>query len=207
VANAHDAVIAAPAEGPALLTLQLQEEYPDPRAAAVRFLRASKPALELLEQGPLEGAAVPAHRAWARVAQPGEPVYTRLFWFAHGGRIYRLQGVVGQPDFERFAPFFDETARSFRPLQAEERTSFRVRRLRVIAARGSERFEDVLARGGNVERLDQIALMNALDVGDRLPAGRRVKVVVEAPYAPGSTSGMRRHASTAAPSRSTPISP
>jgi predicted Zn-dependent protease len=207
VANGHSAVIAAPAEGPALLVLALQEEHDDPRAAAVRFLRAGRPALELLEQGPLADATVPAHRAWARIAQHGEPLYTRIFWFAHGGRIYRLQGVVGAADLERSAPLFDEAARSFRPLEAEERASFRVRHLRVLAAREGERFEQVLARGANVERLDQIALMNGLDVGARLPAGRRVKVVVEEAYRPGSTSGTRRHASTPAASSSTPIRP
>ena len=207
VANARDAVIAAPPESQALLTLTLQEEYHDPRAAAVRFLRANKSTLELLEQGPLLGTGVPAHRAWARLMKPGEPVFTRLFWFAHGGRIYRLQGVVGEAGFERMAVRFDQIAASFRPLTPEERTSFRIRRLRIIAAREGERFEALLARSRNVERLDQIALANALDVGDRLSAGQRVKVVVEQPYAPGSTAGMRKQASTPAPSESTPTSP
>jgi len=200
-------VIATPPEGSALLTLQLQEEHDDPRAAAVRFLRAGKPALELLEQGALPGAGVPAHQAWARVTASGEPVFARLYWFAYGGRIYRLQGAVEHAGIDRFAAPFDETARSFRPLAPEERASFRVRHLRVVPAREGERFEELLARSGNVERLDQIALMNALDVGDRLAAGQRVKVVVETPYAPGSTSGMRRHASTPAPSASTTTSP
>ncbi len=35
----------------------------------------------------------------------------------------------------------------------------------------------------------------------------RVKVVLEAPYVPGSTVGMRKQASTPAPSTSTPTSP
>jgi len=84
---------------------------------------------------------------------------------------------------ERFGTRVEGIARSFRPLTPAERASFRVRHLRVLAARAGERFEDALARGGNVERIDQISLANALDVGDRLEAGRRVKVVVEAPYA------------------------
>jgi predicted Zn-dependent protease len=182
IANTREAVVAAPPDGPALLMLGLQEEYHDPHAAAVRFLRANKRALALEQQGPLEGAALPAHFAWARLVRPGEPLASALFWFAHGGRIYRLQGIANAEGVERFAARFTETARSFRPLTPAERASFRVRRLRVIAAREGERFEDALARGGNVERLDQIALANGLDVGDRLAAGRRVKVVVEAPY-------------------------
>lgn len=48
--------------------------------------------------------------------------------------------------------------------------------------RGSTDGARLRGAAGNVERLDQIALMNDLDVGDRLPAGRRVKVVVETPY-------------------------
>jgi predicted Zn-dependent protease len=182
IANTATAVIATPPDGGALVTLELQERHGDARAAAIRFLRSGKPALTLLEQGPFGGAAVPAHRAWARVARQGEPIYSRLYWFAHDDRIYRLQGVVDEDGIDRFAPDFEATAQSFRPLLPTERGGFRIRRLRVVTAHAGERFEDALARGRNVERLDVIALMNGLDVGDVLPAGRRVKVVTEADY-------------------------
>ncbi len=182
IANTHGAVIAAPPDGPLVVVLELQEQYPDPAAASVRFLRSNKRSFALLESGPLAGAAVPAHQAAVRVQRPGEPLYARLFWLALGGNIYRLQSVGTAAGFEQFGEAVLGAARSFRPLSAEERSGFRVRRLRVIAAHAGERFEDVLARGGNVERLDQIALTNGLDVGDRLEAGRRVKVVVETPY-------------------------
>lgn len=184
VANTPGAVLAAPAEVPLVLVLEVQEEHPDAAAAAVRYLRAAKRTLALLESRPFEGAAVPAHQAAGRVRRAGEPLFARLVWYAHGGRIYRLQGVGTGPAFERFGLAVEDVARSFRPLTPGERASFRVRRLRVIPARAGERFEDVLARGGNVERLDQISLANALDVGDRLEAGRRVKLVIETPYPP-----------------------
>jgi len=182
IANTHAAVIAAPPDGPLVAVLELQEEYPDPAAAAVRFLRGNKRKVVLLESGPLAGATVPAHQAAVRVPRPGEPLYARLFWLALGGKIYRLECVGSAAGFERFGEAVFAAARSFRPLSPEERSNFRVRRLRVLPALAGERFEDLLARGGNVERLDQIALMNALDVGDRLAAGRRVKVVVETSY-------------------------
>jgi predicted Zn-dependent protease len=182
IANTHAALVATPPDGPLVAVLELQEEYPDPAAAAVRFLRASKRSVVLLESGPLSGAAVPAHQAAVRLQRPGEPLYGRLFWLALGGKIYRLECLGSAAAFERFGEQVFGAARSLRPLSPEERSSFRVRRLRVVPALAGERFEDLLARGGNVERLDQIALANALDVGDRLEAGRRVKVVVETPY-------------------------
>ena len=182
IANRHAALIAAPPEGPLVAVLELQEQYPDPAAAAVRFLRGSKRSFVLLESGPLPGAAVPAYQAAVRVQRPGEALYARMFWLALGGNIYRLQCVGSAAGFERFGDQILDAARSFRPLSPEEHAGFRVRRLHVIPALPGERFEDLLARGGNVERLDQIALSNALDVGDRLHAGQRVKVVVEAPY-------------------------
>lgn len=188
IANTHGAVIAAPADGALLLVLELQEAYDDPAAAAVRYLRANKRTLALLESGPLPGTAVPAHQAAARLTRAGEPLYTRLHWYAHGGNIYRLQCIGTAEGFERFGTRAANVARSFRPLTPEERAAFRVRRLHVIEAQANERFEQALARGGNVERLDQIALANGLDVGDRLDAGRRVKVVVETPYAGVATS-------------------
>jgi predicted Zn-dependent protease len=191
VANTRGAVVAAPADGPIVLVLELQEEYHDPAAAAVRYLRAAKRTLALLDSGPFEGAGVvPAHQAAARVLRAGEPLFARIFWYAHGGRIYRLQCIGTGAGFERLGTRVEGIARSFRPLKPEERASFRVRHLRVIPALAGERFEDALARGGNVERLDQISLSNALDVGDRLAASRRVKVVVETPY-PGEPPAQR----------------
>lgn len=184
IANTPGAVVAAPADGPLVLVLELQEDYHDATAAAVRYLRAAKRTLALLESGPFEGAGVPAHQAAARVLRAGEPLFARLFWYAHGGKIYRLQSVGTGPAFERFGPAVGDVARSFRPLTPAERASFRVRHLRVIPALAGERFEQLLARSGNVERLDQISLANALDVGDRLEPGQRVKVVVETSYPP-----------------------
>jgi predicted Zn-dependent protease len=186
IVNSHGAVVAAPTETPLVVVLEMQEEYTDPAAAAVRYLRTNKRSLELLESGPLAGAAVPAHQAAVHLMRPGEPLYARLFWYAHGGNIYRLQAVGTAPAFERSGTAVLDVARSFRPLTPQERAAFHVRHLRVIQAHAGERFEDVLARGQNVERLDQIALANGLDVGDRLAAGQRVKVVVETPY-PGSS--------------------
>jgi len=182
ISNTHAALIATPPDGPLALVLEFQEEYPDPAAAAVRFLRANKRKVVLLESGPLAGATVPAHQAAVRLPRPGEPLFARMFWLALGGKIYRLECVGSASSFERFGEQTFAAARSFRPLSPEERAGFRVRRLHVIPALAGERFEDLLARGGNVERLDQIALANGLDVGDRLDAGRRVKVVVETPY-------------------------
>jgi predicted Zn-dependent protease len=148
----------------------------------VRFLRAHKRDTVLLASGPLAGAAVPAQQAALRIPQRGAPLFARMFWLALAGQIYRLSFIGDAPSFERFARAIETTSQSFRALTPEERAVFRVRRLHVFPALAGERFEDALTRGGNVERLDQIALMNALDVGDRLPAGRRVKAVVAAPY-------------------------
>jgi predicted Zn-dependent protease len=182
IVNARAAVVAAPEGGAFVVSLELQEDYHDPAAAAVRWLRAAKRGLELIESAPFEAAAVPAHQAAVRLLRAGEPLYARIFWYAHGGRIYRLQGVGTAAAFERLGPALERVARSFRPLTAAERAGFRIRRLRVLPARAGERFEDVLTRGANVERLDQISLANGLDVGAVLDAGRRVKVVVESPY-------------------------
>jgi predicted Zn-dependent protease len=182
IANTHGAVVATPGDGTLVLVLQHQEDYPDPSAAAVRYLRASRRTLALVDSGPFAGAGVPAHQAAARVLRSGEPLFARLFWYAQAGRIFRLQAIGTGPGFERLGARVETVARSFRPLTPDERASFRARHLRVIPARAGERFEDALARAGNVERLDQVSLRNALDIGDRLAAGQRVKVVVETPY-------------------------
>jgi predicted Zn-dependent protease len=181
VQNGRAAVGAQSPEG-ALALLQMQERGTDPRLAAERFLRANAQALELIDHGRFDDAAVPGYRARAKVALQQGVAGAELFWLAHGGTLYRLECLASSERFAEFLRGFERTAASFRPLEAGERASVRERRLEIVSATAGESLEALARRGGNVWRLERVALANGLEPGARLAAGQRVKIAVEKPY-------------------------
>ena len=182
VQNGREAVGAQEPEGQALVVLQAQERGSDPRLAAEHFLRANAQSLELLDHGSFQGAEVAAYRARTRVALSQGDAGLELFWLAHQGTVYRLQCLAAAQSFAGFVRPFERTAASFGPLGAKERASVHERRLEIVSARAGESLEALGARGGNVWRLEQLALANGVEPGARLAAGQRIKLAVEKPY-------------------------
>lgn len=182
VQNGKQAVGAQEREGAALLVLGAQERGSDPRAAAEKFVNANAQSLEVVEHGAFSGAGVPGYRARARVATQQGTAGADFFWLAHGGVVYRLQGLASAQGFSSFAPHFERTAKSFRPLTSAERAGIRERRLHVASARAGESLAALAERSGNVWRIEQVALANGLEPGAKLAAGQRIKLAVERPY-------------------------
>jgi predicted Zn-dependent protease len=185
VQNGAQAVGAQEPEGAALIVLGVQEQGKDPRAAAEKFVQANAQAIEVLENGTFSGAGAPAYRVRARVALQQGTAGAELFWLAHRGTIYRLQCVAAAQAFTGLVPAFTRTAKSFRALESEERAGIRERRLHVVRASGGETLAALAARSGNVWRIEQVALANALESNAKPAAGRRIKLAVERPYRGG----------------------
>jgi predicted Zn-dependent protease len=184
VQNGRQAVAAGEPEGAALVALVGQQQGSDPRAAADKFLAANAQSVAVEERGAFEGAGAPAYRVRARVALQQGTAGAELFWLAHRGTVYRLQGLAAEARFGDFVPAFTRTAKSFRALTTEERGGIRERRLHVARAAGGETLAALAERAGNVWKLEQVALANGLDAEAKLAAGQRIKVAVERPYTP-----------------------
>jgi predicted Zn-dependent protease len=184
VQNGRQAVGAQEPEGAALIVLQGQERGSDPRAAAEKFVRANAQSMEVIEDGAVGGASVPTYRVRARVALSQGTAGADLFWLAHRGTIYRLECLAGEQNFSSFASAFERTAKSFRPLNGDERASVRERRIRVVKAAGGESLAALAQRSGNVWKLEQVAIANGLEGGGAPAAGQQIKLAVESPYRP-----------------------
>ncbi len=180
--NARDSVGAVAPEGGALNRLAAQEKGSDPRGAAERF--AAEERVKLIEPGPLRIGSLRAYHAQVEAAgQGGQPMGVDLTWVAHGGLVYRIDGLAAGSDFSRYSELFRRTARSFRPLTPRERASITRRLLHVVTAREGETLEALSHRTGNVWSLSATSAMNAIHETERLRAGQRVKIARDHPLA------------------------
>ena len=110
--------------------------------------------------------------------------YVALTWIAHRSRIFRVTGVCGGGDWERYRPEFERTATSFRPRRADEVARIAQSRLRIRPARAGERIAEVLARGGATWTPAQAALANGVTPDRRLERDWPVKVSISERYRP-----------------------
>lgn len=181
IANETRLVVAAEPSKRAGIALQAVAESGDPAAAATAFAERNGIAFTSAPRRTRIGG-LDAVRAATIVRDGGRIAHLDLTWIRHGAALYLLSGACAAGDAATFAPLFERTATSFRPLGAAERGSFEILRLRVVAARAGETPQDVVARTKSAWSPATLAVANALDPDVRLPAGHLLKVAVREPY-------------------------
>ena len=105
-------------------------------------------------------------------------------WIAHRQRIFRVTGVCGGAEWERYRDDFQRTAASFRPLRPEDEARITETRLRIRPARGGETIAQTLARGGATWSPAQAAVFNGVAPEQPLERDWPVKVAVTERYPP-----------------------
>jgi predicted Zn-dependent protease len=120
----------------------------------------------------LPAVVLPA-RAWSS----GRPVELTVVAYALGGEeAYHFITMAPQGQAAVFDPMYD----SFRRLSEREREGGGGRRLAVVTVKSGDTVESLAAlMAPDVDNLDRFRMLNALQPGQPLRPGSRVKVVVE----------------------------
>jgi predicted Zn-dependent protease len=166
----------------AIVLLQVVGNGTDPvagaRADGLSEAQAQK--LRRFSIGPLPAAGLTAAtKDGTRVA---------LTWFTHRKRVFRVTGVCGPNDWERYHGEFERTTSSARALRAEDLTRITESRLRIRPARAGESIAQVLARGGAAWSAAQAAVANGVTAERPLERDWPVKVAVSERYRPAADS-------------------
>ena len=156
----------------------------DPRAAAHAFMEKAKERVRITisKENPIKIGKLDAYRIEAKGSSRGMTLSGQLTWIAHGGRVYRLTAIAGSGESRDYLGRARNTARSFRPLTAQERASIRERRLRLATARPGETLGELSKRSGSEANLTLLAVANDVTSTGPLPAGRLLKIVRSEPY-------------------------
>ncbi|HVP27661.1 MAG TPA: M48 family metalloprotease [Myxococcota bacterium] len=176
VENQRHAVVAGAPEGDALLGVELLGPGTDARAAASAFVQRN--GLRPAQAASFRTAEADGFYVAAPVATEGGQVAGWIGFVPHGGQIFRVTGLASLQTWRSRFPRFQSTAESLGPLSREERARLRDRRLRVATAQGGDTLGTLSSREGNVWRLQETAVANALSPDVRLVAGQPVKIVV-----------------------------
>ena len=118
----------------------------------------------------------------ARLAIEADGSVVDFTWLSYRGRIYAITGAAPVAAAKRYAPVFRRVADSFAPLGAADRAKIRELRVAIERSRAGESLDALVRRSGSAWDADWVAAANAWPKGERLPAGRPVKIAVDRPY-------------------------
>jgi len=178
--NTRQALFAVAPKEDGLLVMGVAGKGSDPEQAAEQFkdalyqeYRAEPNVSRSVKIGDL-----PGHLLTYTDTRGKEPTHMHFLWIAYRGLLYQFIGLAP----ERYRPVLRDTALSFRPLSARERSSISETRLRVVAARSGETLQQFSRRTGNVWNLKITAVVNGLDTSQKLKKGQLVKIAISQPY-------------------------
>lgn len=169
---------------------QVQMAQPDGKAVMVMGLAAEE-SLQAAAQGLLsryklkqvESRQVNVNGlpAIAMVADQGEgrqTVRTLSYLISYNNHIYNFIGASARADFDTFAPVFTNTMSNFKQLQDQEMLNRQPERIRIRTVNQRTTLAQAL-RGFQVpdERLEEVAVLNSLQLDDRVEQGMLIKVI------------------------------
>ena len=102
------------------------------------------------------------------------------YYISYNGTIYAFHGVSQEADFSYFRDALESTMRSFNRLTDASKINVKPKRILVKSVRRTGRLSDEFASLGVAkDKMDQMALLNNMELSDRVPAGKLIKIVGE----------------------------
>jgi predicted Zn-dependent protease len=176
----RQAVVAIAPEQDGVLTIGIGGENVEPWEAARVFERAlyDQHRIRPTRSESVTIGTFPAYLLLYTDTSGKEPMHLAFLWVAYRKIVYRFIGLAP----ERYREMLRTAAWSFRPITAKEKSSIKERRLRIVVAREGESLARLSQRSSNVWPAEATAVVNGLNVSQKLKKGQLVKIVVLQPF-------------------------
>ena len=110
--------------------------------------------------------------------QQSTPAHVRSYVIQDGKSMFAFVGLATAATFGSYAPQFDRTAQGYQRLTEAGKLNRQTERIRVKQLKASTTLSQALAANGvPSKRLEEEAILNGMQLTDRLPAGTLFKVV------------------------------
>ena len=110
--------------------------------------------------------------------QQSTPAHVRSYVVQDGKSLFAFVGLAAAGNFNTYAPLFDRTAQSYQRLTEASKLNRKAERVRIKQAKAATTLSAALtANGVPSKRLTEEAILNGMQLTDRLPAGTLFKVI------------------------------
>jgi predicted Zn-dependent protease len=106
-------------------------------------------------------------------------VVMRAAHIVHRRQVYVFAGYAPEAEFGRVDKDVSQSIQTFRELSEREAANVRPNRLDFYTVRSGDTWQSIAARGGNLVRATELAIMNHRAVSEQPEAGQRIKIVIE----------------------------
>lgn len=161
-------------------------KMPTAREAAERFISNPRDEFRVgvQREGPVQIGEIEAYRLDVQGSMGPTPIGGQITFIPHADLVFRLTCVATTSRWSSYVGRARTTARTFRPLAENERSSVEVVYLRLAHAVEGEGISDLSQRVGNVWDLGRTAVLNGIFVDARFEGGELVKIARSVPYTP-----------------------
>jgi predicted Zn-dependent protease len=185
--NTSRAVGAIAPRGNAQIFMVAEPQKADAKTTAEQLIEQHRERLRIRvqESRPIRIGEIDGYRVRATAEVERTQVAGLLTFIPYNGLMYRVVGVAPARNAQEVLPHAQTTARTFRPLSEEERSSIQVLRLRLVQAQGGESLAELGKRAGNAWDPTRTSVLNQVPASVRFEGGEWVKIVREEPYSGG----------------------
>ncbi len=184
VNNTPQQVQMAPQNGKALMVLRLAQGN-NLEAAAQNTLQQNQ--LQLVENRQTQINGLPALLMVADLVQEGQDaqgraaqqvIRTLSAFIQYGGNIYHLMGMSLLNDYNSYLREFDYTMSNFRQLTDQSKINRQPERIDIVTVDRTTTLQNALqAAGIPADRFQELAVLNGMELNERLEQGTMIKVV------------------------------
>jgi len=176
--NTNRVVGAASPKGDAVVFLTATAPTETARAAASEFEKelAQDGGGRVLESQPIKVGAFDAWRFRLDATSGRTPVDAYVTLIPYNNLTFRITGMAPTRSSKAYRGRLINSARTFRPLTAEERAMIRATRVRLVRARPDETLTELSERTGNILPPLPTAVLNALFTNHVFDGGELVKI-------------------------------
>ncbi len=126
------------------------------------------------------GEPAPAQQQQGQQQQQPPQIRTLSYFIQYGDAVYLIMGVSGTADFYTYSSYFTNTMENFRELKDPAKLNKKPERIRVKTLNNSNTLGEALRYYKVPEaRLEELAILNGMQLTDRMAAGTMFKVIAE----------------------------
>jgi len=112
--------------------------------------------------------------------QQSQPAHVRAYVIQDGKNLFALIGLAAPSTFGNYAPQFDAVAQGYQRLTSASQLGRQSERIRIRQVKTATTLQQALtANSVPSRRFNEVAILNGMQLGDRLPAGSLFKVVAK----------------------------
>ncbi|MGC9353670.1 MAG: M48 family metalloprotease [Mariniphaga sp.] len=173
----------APEDGRAMIVFMLAQQKSAQEAAQTTLQELNLTVLESKREmvnGLPAVAAISQQVSQNQQTGQQQAIKVMSYFIEYGGHVYVFHGVSSDVDFNSFARLFESTMKSFNRLTDASKLNVKPQRVRVKRVQQNGTLADAFRYFGVPQsQMNELALLNNLELSDRVQSGKLLKIIGE----------------------------